>query len=235
MQTTSDAVAGSGVSADVQRRIRWKCLCLILALVGCDRTRGTSVSAPAASHDMSDAPRERPERPNPDVFRAPSTDDERQQSEALRAHVSSPEYQRHAEALTARVKTRNALAAASPLRFGFVDGQLPDGAAAVIVRRPGARMGRLVVFGTSTISDLAFSLSLHALREDEDEAPHPGSPRLIKVWPDQRVQDPDGTRQMHYVIPATVRGDAVWLLGARELERVVIPGIGEVRIVEDKD
>lgn len=143
----------------------------------------------------------------------------------IRAQLADPALQKQATDAAARE------AAAGPIRYGLSQSPLPRGAIAAVVRNANGSIKRLFVFYKPSVSDLAFSLARHALREDEEAVPDPAGARVLFVWSDQRVEGPGITKQMHYIIPPTPRGEDAELLAAPPTSSFEVSGIGPVQIV----
>jgi hypothetical protein len=152
----------------------------------------------------------------------------------VRKYIESGEQGRDAAKAAQEVERREARYGRVPLQFGLIDGPLPDGASAMVVRMPTGPARRLIVFSAQSVSDLAVSVSLHALREDEEAVPEASATRMLRVWSDQRVEGEGIAKQMHYRVGKAGRGDAALLLRGITTGGVVVPTLGDVRLVEDK-
>jgi hypothetical protein len=120
-----------------------------------------------------------------------------------------------------------------PLQFGIIDGPLPENAIGYILRDPSAATKRLIVFSTLNLSDAAIQIARNALFEDQYELPLVTERRVLLVWADQRVRVGNAWRQMHYWGMETAgKGDAAGFLAAPRGEKILIPEVGAVQIVE---
>ncbi|HEX8212224.1 MAG TPA: hypothetical protein VF584_18755 [Longimicrobium sp.] len=120
----------------------------------------------------------------------------------------------------------------APLRIGFAEGPLPDGAVAAVVRDPTGVAKRAFIFSESTISSRAISLARIALDEDEFAHLEISSARVLFVTADQRVRLGNQIRQMDYTIPERGPSEATYLLRAKRTDTVQIPEIGRARMLE---
>jgi len=146
----------------------------------------------------------------------------------LRDLENSPEYQRSERAAERRAQ----IAKDAPLRFGFAEGPLPDGAVAAVVRDPTGVAKRAFIFSESTISSRAISLARITLDEDELAEPEISTRRVLFVTADQRVRPGSQTRQMNYTIPDRGPAEATYLRRAKRTAVVQIPEIGRARMLE---
>jgi len=121
--------------------------------------------------------------------------------------------------------------------FAIARGELPEGAAAILIRDPAAPIERLVVVSERTVDDEVLALAEGTLRQEEIHVPAPPSRRVLTVFTDRRVRI-ETSRAVHWV---SFRMDffserrrkhtdrlIAWAAGAPEVE---LPGIGRARLV----
>lgn len=148
----------------------------------------------------------------------------------LRELEKSPENRR----VEQTVERLAQIARDAPLRIGFAEGPLPDGAVAAVVRDPTGMAKRAFIFSESTISSRAVSLARITLNEDEFAVPEISSTRVLFVTADQRVRLGNQVRQMDYTIPERGPSEATYLLRAKRTATVQIPEIGRAHMLEVK-
>jgi hypothetical protein len=210
---------------------------LLALAAGCEKTSESIASAPNTPSARMSSMTGNSRVPNPEDGEVRPIDVDALDP-AVAAHVrrylDSGELGRDAASAAKEVEHREALYGHMPLQFGLIDGPLPDGASAVVVRMPAGPARRLIVFSVQSVTDLAFSVALHALREDERAVPEAAESRMLRVWPDQRVEGEGIAKRMAYRVGTAGRGDAALLLRGITTGVVMVPTLGQVRLVEDK-
>jgi hypothetical protein len=76
-----------------------------------------------------------------------------------------------------------------PIRYAVADGDLPQGADAVILRNAAAEQSRIIVIARGKASDRLLSICRFALFEDEHANPSVRGQKSILVWDDGRISE----------------------------------------------
>ena len=123
---------------------------------------------------------------------------------------------------------------AHPVRLAVTSEELPAGAIAMVVRDPGSRTPRLLVFSEQSLDDAAFILADMALRRDERVHVGAGTRRVLLVARDQSVRTADGAHLgelgLENVFGGSRHFTARLLDEARIRPETLVPGVGRVRL-----
>jgi hypothetical protein len=137
----------------------------------------------------------------------------------------------------ALVRAWDASVKRGPPAYAVSKSNLPEGAAAYVIRDPASATPRLILVSESSVDDVVLAMAQHALRVSETGYPTISQRRTIALWKDQRfrITSEDGTREgrldFNFMAPERRKEANKLLARAASARQTSLRNVGSVSLV----